>query len=390
VSALDGIRGLAILMVLGHHLIYINTSPMAPIYVWTRAIRDSLWSGVDVFFALSGFLITGILVRTVAEPEFFRNFYARRVLRIFPLYYGVLLVIFACTPLLHIHWGGQQWRLLTYSNHLLIDTHASGWNFYFGGYVNLVNFWSLHVEEQFYLVWPLLVFFLRSPRRLLPLTLLLSFASLSLRLWLATRGVPHEVIYATLLTRADNLLIGAALALLIETRLRDRTLRAARPVFLFSTLALASIFIARHGLLFTGGHLGFSIQFTLLALASTALIGLCLDPHSSITRLFSTRLLRFFGKYSYGLYIFHSVLPMFLLPPLLRALAPLAAHGHALLLHLLTSSVELVAAVVVSVLSFRYFETPFLRLKKYFEYSTPPTIPELSDTPETSLLPTAQ
>jgi peptidoglycan/LPS O-acetylase OafA/YrhL len=385
VSALDGIRGLAILMVLGHHLIYINAAPTSPIYVWARAVRDSLWCGVDVFFALSGFLITGILIKTVAAPGFFRNFYARRVLRIFPLYYGVLLVLFAVTPLLHIHWGGQQWSLLTYSNHILLNTHDSGWNFYFGGYVNLVNFWSLHVEEQFYLIWPLIVFYVRDPLRLLPLTLLFSLASLGLRLWLTAHGVSHEVLYATLLTRSDNLLLGAALALLIETRFRDFTLRAARPIFAASIATLATIFIVRRGLLLTE-NLSFSIQFTLLALASTALIGLCLDPHSPVPRLFSTRPLRFFGKYSYGLYIFHSVLPIFLLPPLLRALAPLTAHGHALLQHLLTSLAELIAAVLVSVLSYRYFETPFLRLKKHFEYFTPPTIPELSDSSESSLV----
>jgi peptidoglycan/LPS O-acetylase OafA/YrhL len=384
VAALDGIRGLAILLVLGHHLVYINSGPTTPVYVWARALRDSLWCGVDVFFALSGFLITGILVKTVAAPGFFRNFYVRRALRIFPLYYGVLLVLFVCTPLLHIHWGGQQWRLLTYSNHILLDTHSTGWNFYFGGLVNLVNFWSLHVEEQFYFVWPLLVFLIPSPRRLIPLTVLLSLASLGLRLWCSTHGVSHEVIYATLLTRADNLFIGATLALLIATRLRDRVLRAAGPVLLLSVVALAAIFFTGRGLHFTGTTT-FSIQFTLLALASTALIGLCLDPGSRSTRLFSFRPLRFFGKYSYGLYIYHSILPMFLLPPLLWVLAPLAAHGHNMLVHLVTSFTELAAAIVVSVLSYRYFESPFLRLKKYFEYLTRPTIPELSDPAEAAL-----
>jgi len=383
IAALDGIRGLAILMVLGHHLVHINDGPTTPVYVWARALRESLWCGVDVFFALSGFLITGILIKTVAVPGFFRNFYIRRVLRIFPLYYGVLLVLFACTSLLHIHWAGQQWRLLTYSNHILLDTHSSGFNFYFGGHVDLANFWSLHVEEQFYFVWPLLVFLIPSPRRLIPLTVVLSFASLGLRLWCSTHGVFHEVIYATFLTRADNLFIGATLALLIETHLRDRVLRAAGPILLLSVLAIAAIFFTGRGLHFTG-TITFSIQFTLLALASTALIGLCLDPGSRFTRMLSLRPLRFFGKYSYGLYIYHSVLPMFLLPPLLRVLAPLAVHGHTMAVHLLTLFTELAAATVVSVLSYRYFESPFLRLKKHFEYFTRPTIPELSD-PEPAL-----
>jgi len=249
--------------------------------------------------------------------------------------------------------------------------------------VDLANFWSLHVEEQFYFVWPLLVFLIPSPRRLIPLTVVLSFASLGLRLWCSTHGVFHEVIYATFLTRADNLFIGATLALLIETHLRDRVLRAAGPILLLSVLAIAAIFFTGRGLHFTG-TITFSIQFTLLALASTALIGLCLDPGSRFTRMLSLRPLRFFGKYSYGLYIYHSVLPMFLLPPLLRVLAPLAVHGHTMVVHLLTVFTELAAATVVSVLSYRYFESPFLRLKKHFEYFTRPTIPELSD-PEPAL-----
>ena len=165
--ALDGVRGLAILCVLGHHLIYVNQQATTPVYVWSRAFIDSLWCGVDIFFALSGFLITGILVRTLSAPGYFRNFYGRRTLRIFPLYYFVLFVLLLCTPWLHIAWGSQIWRLLTYTNHPFPPLHDSQWSFYFGGNISLVNFWSLHIEEQFYLFWPLLVFLFRLPRRLL-------------------------------------------------------------------------------------------------------------------------------------------------------------------------------------------------------------------------------
>ena len=84
ILALDGIRGLAILLVLYHHLFWSNPNSGNPFFDFLNAIRASAFIGVNLFFALSGFLITGILLDTVTSPNFFKNFYARRMLRIFP------------------------------------------------------------------------------------------------------------------------------------------------------------------------------------------------------------------------------------------------------------------------------------------------------------------
>jgi peptidoglycan/LPS O-acetylase OafA/YrhL len=375
VNALDGIRGLAILLVLGHHLLVLDIT--ASYYQWVDAFRESFWCGVDVFFALSGFLITGILIKTVNTHGFFRNFYARRSLRIFPLYYAVVLGIFAYSHFVGVHWAGQQWHLLTYTNRIFLDVHQPGWNMYAEKGVGLVNLWSLHVEEQFYFIWPLLVFLVRRPRRLLPLAAGLSLASIALRFWLTYHGVAFEVLYASLFSRADNLLIGGCLAILLQTRYRTAALRASRPVFFGTAAVLAGIFVFRHGLLWHDSRFFFAIQFTLLAVVSTALIGLCLDPHSFASRMFSTRFMRFFGKYSYGLYIFHSVLPIFLDQPLHRLFSAWIRDPELVLI--LISLVILASSIAVSVLSFRFFEMPFLRLKRYFEYRRKPTIPELPD-----------
>jgi peptidoglycan/LPS O-acetylase OafA/YrhL len=105
IPALDGIRGLAILFVLADHLLSSNPYTSSAVFNFLSAIRESLWIGVNLFFTLSGFLITGILWDTLHKPNFFRNFYARRALRIFPLYYGFLLTLLALTHVLHFEWN---------------------------------------------------------------------------------------------------------------------------------------------------------------------------------------------------------------------------------------------------------------------------------------------
>jgi peptidoglycan/LPS O-acetylase OafA/YrhL len=361
-TALDGIRGLAILMVLGLHLVYINNDVQTPVYAILRSIKGCGASGVDIFFALSGFLITRILVQTASDKHFFRNFYARRALRIFPLYYVVMLVLFALTPLLHIHWGGDQWRLLTYSNHL-VPSHSSGpWNFYYGGSISLVNFWSLHIEEQFYMLWPLFVFFLPSPRRLLPIAASISLACLILRVVLLHRGFSQEFVYTALITRADSLLIGACLALGLRTGLHKTLLKCATPVFVICLLLIIAENLAQH-LYPSSSILLFTLIFTLVPIGATALIAMCLKPASRMASVFRSRVLVFFGRYSYGLYIFHSVLPMFYT----RWLPPLTASiSNPLLGHLLDTAVQLGIALGVSMLSYHFFEKPLLRLKRFF------------------------
>src|SRR5262249_17527292 len=118
----------------------------------------SLWVGVNVFFVLSGFLITGILLDTKHEPHYFKFFYMRRVLRIFPLYYGTLIAIFFVLPALKMApfiSASQQFWYWTY-----LGNWGKGRNLNVG---SLGYFWSLGVEEQFYLVWPLVIYVL--PRR---------------------------------------------------------------------------------------------------------------------------------------------------------------------------------------------------------------------------------
>ena len=171
IPVLDGLRGIAILMVLLSHVI---DGRAANHGLGGQLIRLTQfgWVGVDLFFALSGFLITGILVDSRHRPHHFRNFYARRTLRIFPLYYGVLFVVFAAVPLF-----GK-----TSSAAFQLLQHRQAWLWFYGSnvycaftatwpfaspWVWMGHFWSLAVEEHFYLIWPAIVFLCPTSRRLI-------------------------------------------------------------------------------------------------------------------------------------------------------------------------------------------------------------------------------
>ena len=159
--ALDGLRAVAVLCVFFHHY----TASLLP-----AGFRFG-WAGVDVFFALSGYLITGILFDTREAHSRWRDFYIRRTLRIFPLFYGILLLLAVITPLVHWNW---TWRWLSLPGYFFnfmpptVPNHPeplgvlTGW-FHHRTAVNLVffHFWTLCVEEQFYLVWPAVVSWLR-------------------------------------------------------------------------------------------------------------------------------------------------------------------------------------------------------------------------------------
>src|SRR5687767_14913517 len=153
--ALDGLRGVAILLV----VIYHNFGFISQSYFG--------WLGVDLFFVLSGFLITDILLRTVNDPKFLSNFYMRRVLRIFPLYYAsLLLFLFIVAPLTSdkIEWNYYQ------ENQVYLWTYLQNWLYIFkepGSAAILNHYWSLAVEEQFYIFWPLVILLLKKPKYLL-------------------------------------------------------------------------------------------------------------------------------------------------------------------------------------------------------------------------------
>ena len=383
IKALDGIRGLAILLVLFHHAFLSNFAAGGRL---TQAVGELFHlgrMGVDLFFVLSGFLITGILLDTRADPSFFKKFYSRRVLRIFPLYYGVLLVLLALTPLLHFNWQGMRLLFLFDLQNLRPDVIS---NFLLTPSLGLFHFWSLAIEEQFYFVWPAVVFFIRDRRTLFKVTVTLIACSILLRLILVAAGVGEVAIRVDTLCRADALLLGGILAMLFRSRLRPRVLRLAPTICLatISLVAVSIVFLGDDGtVLPTVPHAAIipywisGLRYSVFALCFASLIAWSLRPASIMASVFQLRFLRFFGKYSYGIYVLH-------VPAITLLLSPIRT-----LLHGLTGSkgiavagsgiLAILLSIAAAVLSFHLFEKPFLRLKRFFDYD--PVKPPYRDFP---------
>jgi len=365
-QALDGVRGLAILMVILSHGFEANYQTASqPVRFLGYAFFHG-FLGVDLFFVLSGFLITGILSDSLGDHGYFRKFYARRALRIFPLYYGVLLVILLLTHPLHLHWHGMGWMLIFYLQNL--EWTRIG-NFSPGANIGLYHFWSLAVEEQFYLVWPAVVFFVRSRRSLLIVTLVGSFAALALRFAFVAGGLPDSAVHVTTLCRADSLLLGGALAMLYRSQRWPSVQRIAPWGFLccFVTIVSSILFLEPTlqeqpmiRLFWTDG-----LRYTVLAIGFGCLIAWSLLPHSRCERFFRGRLLGFLGKYSYGIYVLHVLVLTFSGP--LRA--ELLRLTHSKLLAVAgTGVLSLSAGILLAFASYHLYEKPFLRLKHRFDY----------------------
>jgi len=370
IPALDGVRGTAILLVLFSHLFSSNLTPGPKFLNLLSALRESSYIGVNLFFVLSGFLITGILLDTIDQLHFFKTFYSRRALRIFPLYYGFLILILLFTRPLHLVWSGWQYLYLTYTANLAFwkagafDLHP----------FNIKHLWSLQVEEQFYLFWPIVVFRIRRIPTLIQICLLTCVACLIFRI-IAVELRPHYpalhltywlLPYAATFSCADNLLFGCCLCALLRTPYRQRVLAIAPRVFLVCSSAVLLAGYFSNGLLWQHTFFIPTFGFTLIAIAFTSLIAMALCPGSQAQRLFTNRTLRFFGKYSYGLYILHySVNEAFTGHTRLY----IYNHLHSKALAVLGGAIVVMAVTIpLALLSYHFYEAPFLRLKRYFSY----------------------
>jgi peptidoglycan/LPS O-acetylase OafA/YrhL len=304
--ALDGIRGLAILAVMLDHAGIIWGDGETG---WLRATSEIGQHGVDLFFVLSGFLITGILDESRGSPRYFRNFYVRRALRIFPLYYFFLFIAFYIQPhLVHkpdVAQGHRAWFWLYCSNFFIAWKSwlpTSPFN------VNLT--WSLSIEEQFYIVWPAVVLLFRG-KTLRRICLWIVCGSFLFRLAAAATGAGVVAVYALTPSRLDALAMGAwsALALRDSGCLKGFYIRNRR---LIGSAALAiGIFVSLGASLFPKAQWlpPYAEVIDLLALAiafSTLILSACLAaPESPFVSALSFSILRQYGKLSYFLYLFH-------------------------------------------------------------------------------------
>lgn len=366
---LDGVRGVAILMVMALHFVCsaITQSQSRVEYLLGRLTGYGAW-GVDLFFVLSGFLITGILWDTRGRPSYFKTFYVRRTLRIFPLYYATLAVIVWLLPesLLRAHAPEalEIRRLQGWLWPYLANVYVAKQGTFAIPYVS--HFWTLAVEEHFYLVWPFVVGLL-ARRTTLAVSFVASVFALSMRA--AFEVWAPSSLYGHVLTpfRLDALCIGAAFALAVRGPWGiEGVYRRARWGVLLAALGVlaTSLLHAAHA----PGVPAEALRETCLALLFGC--GLVLASYHDGPRWLKATLrqpaLRFFGKYSYGLYVFHGIIAYAFgahgtLPHFERL-----AGGHlsGLLLEALVGSL---ASIALAVASYELFEVRFLRLKDRFE-----------------------
>jgi peptidoglycan/LPS O-acetylase OafA/YrhL len=363
---LDGVRGLAILLVLLDHLIPVGDHTGVWLFDIFAGVRDCAWVGVYLFFALSGFLITGILVDTLNTRHFFKIFYVRRVLRIFPLYYGFLVALLLLTEILHFSWGGWQYFYLTYTANLAFWSSSPPQLSHF----KISHLWSLQVEEQFYLVWPLIVYRMKNRLKLIRLCLIACLVAFLLRVVLVgTHASVAGTIflpYSFTLCCCDNLFYGCALSLLLRTEWWSKIQRWAPLALMTCTLLIAAERIARHGAPWGRSFFMPTLGFSLVGIGSASLIAVTLVPKSFAHRILVTPIFRLLGRYSYGLYIFHYSVYGFLAGPLRIYFF---RHLHSRVVSVFLSTVIVTSfSLVAAFISYHLYEIHFLRLKKYFKY----------------------
>lgn len=377
--ALDGLRAVAFLMVFGQHYLAL---------AWG-------WTGVNLFFVLSGFLITGILYDTRNDLFRARNFYLRRTLRIFPLYYGVFFLLLLLAPAVHWNWNrywlawplylGNFLRFLSPSSavygsplELAADAHLAAGRWLPHADLYLGHFWSLCVEEQFYLLWPWVVFWVKDRRRLIQFCVGYVVFGIALRFYLQAQApgwmLSAELLYRFTPAQFDALLLGGLAALLWRGPHRAQLLRVAQVLAGAGTLLAAwyLLVVVHHLRLSTPQYPAWRLTLGLpfVNFYGAALIVCALRSGSLAFRLLHLRPLRWLGRLSYGAYVYHDILHNFYIHiavKLLRTLGPRALHYQTPL----TAILALPSTLILASLSFRFFEAPFLNLKDRWTLRTP-------------------
>lgn len=367
IPTLDGLRALAILSVLWH-----NTTAGhyqgGIIVSLINLCSNAGWLGVQLFFVLSGFLITGLLLDGTNAPHRFRNFYARRVLRIFPPYYALLIVVclilprlFHDQPILHDHLDRSIWYWL------FLNNWASP---FIGDVPALPHLWSLAVEEQFYIFWPACVFFL--PRRALPwlcfsavLIALITRFGLTLYNPLFADGAAYKFTIA----RWDALAIGAALAFFMRDAASYEKL-CKYWLLIFGCSAVYVIGFAAIERSFSATGTGLTpLNQTVSALFFGALIFSAARANAGAAKTWQFFLmnpaLQSIGKYSYAMYLFHLPLILALEPLWKKYLANFSADFPTWAITAFSFNV-FICSYALAAISWIVLERPCLKLKRFF------------------------
>lgn len=348
---LDGLRGIAAFSVLTFHFIHdTRATNLIDNIEFLRATTKILQHGVTLFFVLSGFVITRILLNTKGNKDYFSRFYKRRILRIFPLYYLYLIVHFYIFPSL-IGSGPNLDFQKEVPIYLYLQNMEwlTGWEVIGPG-----HFWSLAVEEHFYLFWPLIVFLVPN-KRIRLLTILLIIIAIPIRLYFIQNGIDFN---HNTFSRYDSIMIGCLIAIL--ERESNYSLPKLNLKFLVPTLSVLLIFggflyiFQSHFFLFKSSikHIVLGLFFGLIIYSL-----ITSNKRNIASRMLETKLMQYFGKISYGLYVWHMM-----------------AIDIVFLFGMENFVINLVLSIVITIaiahLSYYYYERYFLKLKKQHKTAT--------------------
>lgn len=369
VAEIDGIRGVAILMVLLWH--YGNTVQAVPGSALAYGLRSLalMWSGVDLFFVLSGFLIGGILMDQRSARSYFRTFYVRRACRIFPLYFlclGLFVLALYFVPVTNDgrwKWLLDQpmplWSYVTFTQNIMMSlANVHGANF-------LGVTWSLAVEEQFYLLLPFVIRYVSSSSLMRALLALIVAAPL-LRVAVHLNGNHMEVAnYVLLPSRWDALLLGVVIAHAVRDQRVMSWLQSHERWILFAAgaigLLLLPLFLVNHStrnvILVFGGYTIIALFYALL------LLDVLVRRDSLLKRWLCSKVLVYCGTISFGLYLLHQPVLGFLHAWFMRD-SPSINNFFGLAVTI----GALAATFLLSALSSAYFEKPFVRAGHRLRY----------------------
>lgn len=362
VPSLEGVRGYAFLIVFLAH--FLNIVGYENHKWWSYP--EFLFGQVDplvlpVFFVLSGFLICGILIDTREREGYFRVFYIRRTLRVFPLYYLTLLGTALICTMKGLSLTSRFWIHFLYI-HNLFPSIASNLNTV--PTMVISHLWSMGVEEQFYMVWPLIVWLCPNRRILLRVTIALIVVCVALRFAFPWLHLTPRFIYFWTPTRVDAILIGAVLVMIRKEKIYRWFETIAKFVAIGGVIAIALIGSEKQATVL-GSPIHAATLISLWNLIAAGIVVAAMREESTLCRACSMKGIRWLGARSYGLYLFHLIILIWFLHSFALRLARFMPLKCALVA---AAACALSLTIVVAALCYRFIEEPAMNLKKVIRY----------------------
>lgn len=349
-------------MVFAGHYIFANriANPGTIRFNLIVAVSSLGLFAVPAFFVLSGYLIGGILYHTRNRKGFFGVFYLRRALRVFPVFYITLLAIAAFCTVKKIPINGHFWSHFLYIQNLQLgQTDAATRP------VLMSHFWSLAVEEQFYFIWPLVVWYFRDRRKLIGISVATIALCYLIRFAAPVLGLSVLDMSFFTFTRVDAVLMGVLLSLMNETELVRRATPFAKWVTLGGCLTMGTLAVVKGEPWAMTTYVGKEIWITLANITGFAIVVAVMEHGSFLNRICSQRWICLIGGLSYSLYVFHLTYRHFFL---VNVTNYLAMHMRMAFASLISITLAFFATFALSLVSAKFIELPLMGLKKHIRY----------------------